>query len=132
MTWNAAQARVKFGADVRLNDVINKAAFDSKGTFTFNNLQDYMNNNAFAGCTGAADGRASTRSSGSRSSSCRTTSGVTSDLTLNLGLRYESSDVPLGMFGATDPQVQAPMRAGPGASGHEQLGAARRLCLQPA
>src|SRR5262249_23510823 len=29
---------------------------------------------------------------------------VTPDLTLNLGLRYELSTVPFGMFGATDPQ----------------------------
>ena len=29
---------------------------------------------------------------------------VTPDLTLNIGLRYELSTVPLGMFGATDPE----------------------------
>ena len=46
MTWSAAKHSVKFGADVRLNDVTNNAAFDSKGTFTFDNLQAYMNNNA--------------------------------------------------------------------------------------
>ena len=32
---------------------------------------------------------------------------VTPDLTLNLGLRYELSDVPLGLFGATDPESLA-------------------------
>jgi len=29
---------------------------------------------------------------------------VTPDLTLNLGVRYEIADVPLGLFGATDPE----------------------------
>ena len=59
VTWSAAKHSVKFGADVRLNNVINNAAFDSKGTFTFDNLQAYMNNNALAGRAGAADRRAS-------------------------------------------------------------------------
>ena len=55
MTWTLAKHTLKFGADIRYNDVDNKAAFDSKGTFTFNNLQDYMNNNALARSAGAAD-----------------------------------------------------------------------------
>ena len=38
---------------------------------------------------------------------------MTPDLTLNLGLRYELSQVPLGMFGTTDPQVVAAMVPGP-------------------
>ena len=54
-TWNKGKHAMKFGADIRLNDVFNKAAFDSKGTFTFNNLQDYLNNNAFAVTHGAPD-----------------------------------------------------------------------------
>jgi hypothetical protein len=47
MTWNAAKHSLKLGADVRYNDADNQSAFNSKGTFTFDNLQDYMNNNAF-------------------------------------------------------------------------------------
>ncbi len=38
---------LKFGADFRYLQLDNQAAFDSKGTFTFNNLQDYVNNFAF-------------------------------------------------------------------------------------
>src|SRR5207253_2634066 len=38
---------------------------------------------------------------------------VTPDLTLNLGLRYEISTVPLGFFGATDPQSLAALVPGP-------------------
>jgi hypothetical protein len=38
---------------------------------------------------------------------------VTADLTVNFGLRYEVSDVPLGMFGATDEQSLAALVPGP-------------------
>ena len=38
---------------------------------------------------------------------------MTPDLTLNLGLRYELSDVPLGMFGATDPESLGALVPGP-------------------
>ena len=38
--------RRKFGVDIRYNDVDNEAAFNSKGNFTFDNLQAYMNNTA--------------------------------------------------------------------------------------
>jgi hypothetical protein len=102
LTWNASRHTMKFGADVRYNDVDNRAAFNSKGTFTFNNLQEYLNNNA------------STVLQALQTSSWEAQQWqsfffvqddfrVTPDLTLNLGLRYEISDVPLGMFGATDP-----------------------------
>ncbi len=36
------------------------------------------------------------------------------------------------MFGATDPESLAALRSRPGGEGHEQLGAARRLRLEPA
>jgi hypothetical protein len=38
---------------------------------------------------------------------------VRPDLTVNLGLRYELSDVPLGMLGATDPQSLSVLVPGP-------------------
>ena len=100
------EARVKFGADIRYNDVNNNAAFDSKGTFTFDNLQAYMNNNGSGSRRRCRPPASRSPRSGRRSSSRRTISAY-SALTLNLGLRYERSDVPLGLFGATDPQVAA-------------------------
>src|SRR5262249_11641970 len=38
---------------------------------------------------------------------------ATSNLTLNLGLRYETSGVPFGYFGTTDPALQAALIQGP-------------------
>ncbi len=111
-TWNKGKHAMKFGADIRLNDVFNKAAFDSKGTFTFNNLQDYLNNNANVVRTAlqTADFNVD---QWQNYFFVQDDFRVTSDLTLNLGLRYETSDVPLGMFGATDPQVLAVGVPGP-------------------
>jgi hypothetical protein len=112
MTWSAAKHNVKLGADVRLNDVTNNAAFDSKGTFTFDNLQAYMNNNASR--VAQALQTASFQVQQWQSFFfAQDDFRVSSALTLNLGLRYEWSDVPLGMFGTTDPQVAAAMVPGP-------------------
>ena len=112
LTWNVNRHTVKFGADVRYNDVDNRAAFNSKGTFTFNNLQDYMNNNPFqvlqALQTSSWDAQ-----QWQTFFFVQDDVRVTSDLTVNLGLRYEVSDVPLGMFGATDPESLGVMVPGP-------------------
>ena len=57
VTWTRPRHSLKFGADLRYNDVDNESAINLKGTFTFNNLQDYMNNYAFRPAAGASDGR---------------------------------------------------------------------------
>ena len=43
-TWTKSRHTLKFGADVRYNKADNESDFNSKGNFTFNNLQDYRNN----------------------------------------------------------------------------------------
>ena len=112
LTWNVNRHTLKAGADIRYNDVQNRAAFDSRGTFTFNSLQDYMNNNAFqvlqALQTSSWDAQ-QWQSFFFVQDDFR----LTSDLTLNLGLRYEVSDVPLGLFGATDEQSRSVLVPGP-------------------
>ena len=112
VTWSAAKHSLKFGADVRLNDVTNNAAFDSKGTFTFDNLQAYMNNNASRVAQALQTASFQVRQWQSFFF-VQDEFRLSSALTLNLGLRYEWSDVPLGMFGTTDPQVKAAMVPGP-------------------
>jgi outer membrane receptor protein involved in Fe transport len=101
LTWTLSRHTLKFGMDVRYNKVDNGSAFNSKGTFGFNNLEAYMNNIA------------ATYNQALQTASFETNQWqnyfyvqddfrVTPDLTLNLGVRYELSTVPLGMFGATD------------------------------
>ena len=42
MGWHS----LKIGADIRYNKLFNRAAFDSKGTWTFGSFADFMNNRA--------------------------------------------------------------------------------------
>ncbi len=111
-TWTKGKHTLKFGADIRYNQVDNQAAFDSKGTFTFNNLQDYMNNSAF-------QLRQALQTASWYATQWQTyffaqdDFRVSPDLTLNIGLRYELSTVPLGMFGATDAESLGALVPGP-------------------
>ena len=128
VTWTKSRHTLKFGADVRYNKAYNQSDFNSKGNFTFNNLQDYMNNSAFqlqqALQTASWDAR-----QWQTFFFVQDDFRVTPDLTLNLGLRYELSDVPLGIFGATDAESLAALVPPPAEEGHEQLGASRGLQL---
>jgi hypothetical protein len=111
-TWTKSKHSIKLGADVRYNKMDNQAAFDSKGTFTFNNLQSYMNNDA-------AQLRQALQTASFQANQWQAyifagdDFRVSPDLTLNLGLRYEYGTIPLGMFGATDPESLAVMVPGP-------------------
>lgn len=102
----------KFGADIRRIQLFNLAAFDSKGTFSFANFQDFLNNRATffqqALQTATFDAR-QTQQFYFAQDDIR----VTPSLTINLGARYEYSSVPFGFFGATDPQSLAALVPGP-------------------
>jgi hypothetical protein len=101
LTWTKRRHTFKFGADVRYNKVLNNADFNSKGNFTFNSLQDYMNNLAFS-YQQALQTASWDANQWQTSFFVQDDFRVTPDFVLNLGLRYELADVPLGMFGATD------------------------------
>ena len=112
LSWTRGNHGLKFGGDIRFNQLFNKSGFDLKGTYVFNNLADYINNSAFsfAQATSATNflaeqwqlfffGQDDWR--------------VTPNLTLNIGLRYENATVPLGFFGDPDPAHQAFAIPGP-------------------
>jgi hypothetical protein len=103
---------LKFGADVRRIKLNNDAAFNSKGTYTFDNLQAYMNNTA-SSFQQALQVSSFVAKQWQTFLFAQDDFRVTPDIVLNLGLRYEISTVPLGFFGATDAQSLAALVPGP-------------------
>lgn len=113
-TYTVGKHTFKAGADIRRNLLHNIAGFDTKGTFGFANFQDFLNNNAtsFTQAINPANFDAKqTQQFYFAQDDWR----VSPSLTLNLGLRYETSSVPFGFFGTNDPQqnaalIQKPVR----------------------
>lgn len=105
-TWSLARHTLKAGVDVRHNDVFNQTAFNSKGNYTFNSLQDFMNNSAFQVLQALQTASWQARQ-WQAAVFLQDDVRLTADLSVNVGLRYERSQVPLGMFGARDAESLA-------------------------
>ena len=112
LTWTRNRHSMKFGTDIRYNDVDNVSAFNSKGFFVFDNLQGYMNN-VPSQVTQALQTASWIGTQWQTGFFVQDDFRMTPDLTLNLGLRYEIAGVPLGLFGATDPESLAAGVPGP-------------------
>ena len=110
--WVHGRHSVKFGGNISRLRLFNLAAFDTKGTYSFNNFADYLNNQpatlAIALNTASFDARQVQQSYFAQDDIK-----VTRNLTLNLGLRYEYANPPFGFFGATDPVIQNTLVPGP-------------------
>lgn len=106
MTYTKGDHTLKFGGDVRYNILDNFSGFDFKGTFTFSSLGNYLNNNAaqFAQANSAAIFDAKQLQ---QAYFFQDDWRVRSNLTLNLGMRYEVANVPFGFFGVNDPVQNA-------------------------
>ncbi len=112
LSWLAGSHSLKFGTDIRHIRLNNLAAFDTKGTFVFNNFQDFVNNNAFSFAQAlqtASFFAVQTQQFYFAQDDWR----LRPNLTLNLGLRYETANNPFGFFGATDAQSLAALVPGP-------------------
>ena len=130
VTWTTGQHTLKFGADIRYNKADNQSDFNSKGNFTFNNLQDYMNNTAF-NLQQALQTASWNATQWQNFFFAQDDFRVTPDLTLNLGLRYEISTRSARDVRRDRPAEPGRSGAAPAAEGHEQLGAARRASTGP-
>ncbi|MBI4873324.1 MAG: TonB-dependent receptor, partial [Acidobacteria bacterium] len=105
-TWLLGRHALRFGADVRRNRLYNRDETDSKGTWIFNSLADFVNNQAFS-LTQAIQTASFDACQTAQFYFFQDDIKVTRHLTLNLGLRYEVSGVPFGLFGAETPEVAA-------------------------
>jgi hypothetical protein len=111
-TYIAGKHSLKMGADIRNYRLLNRAAFDTKGTWTFSTLQDYLNNNALNLVQAVNDATVNAKQ-WSDFFFFQDDFKATRDLTLNMGLRYEYNTVPFGLFGTTDPARLAAGIPGP-------------------
>lgn len=112
LSWLAGSHSFKFGTDIRHIRLTNLAAFDTKGTFVFNNFQDFINNNAFnfaQALQTASFFAVQTQQYYFVQDDWR----IRPNVTVNLGLRYETSNNPFGFFGATDQQSLNALVPGP-------------------
>jgi outer membrane receptor protein involved in Fe transport len=105
-TYLKGRHSFKMGLDVRRNQLFNLSAFDSKGTWTFNSLADFLNNRAFSLAQAVNEATFDARQT-NQFYFFQDDIKVTKNFTLNLGVRYEYSDVPFGFFGAASPEVAA-------------------------
>src|SRR5213593_30650 len=103
---------LKMGADFRFYKLLSRAAFDTKGTWTFSSLQDFLNNNALS-LLQAINEATFRATQWSDFLFFQDDFRAAKDLTFNLGLRYEYNTVPFGLFGTTDPVRRAAGIPGP-------------------
>jgi hypothetical protein len=113
-TYIVNRHSLKFGLDQARTHLFNNNAPNSKGTWQFNNLADFMNNQANALTQLVSAPTVYSFTQLKQAYFFQDDIKVSRSFTANLGLRYESTSVPLGYFGATEPTVLAMNVPGPG------------------
>jgi len=103
---------LKFGVDLRRNKLYARFGTNSKGTWTFANLADFLNSNPL-NLVQAVNESTFDASQWNNAYFIQDDVKIGRHLTISAGLRYEYSTVPRGFFGATDPAIQAVGIPGP-------------------
>src|SRR5881296_3052057 len=103
---------LKFGVDARRNQLFARFGSNSKGTWTFANLADFLNSTPLS-LVQAVNEATFNANQWNNAFFFQDDIKATRSLTLNLGIRYEYSTVPFGFFGATDPAIRGAGVPGP-------------------
>jgi len=112
LTYNLGRHSLRMGLNYSYLKLFNNSAFNSKGVFGFDNFADFLNNRA-ASLSVALDVASFDARQHQQAYFFQDDWKVRTNLTLNLGLRYETSNIPFGAFGATDAQSLAAGVPGP-------------------
>ena len=105
-TYLTGRHSLKMGIDIRRNRLFNRAGFNSKGSWLFSSLADFVNNRAFSLTQAVNEATFDARQT-NQYYFFQDDIKVTRNLTFNLGVRYEYSGVPFGFFGAANDQIAA-------------------------
>ncbi|MFN9433234.1 MAG: carboxypeptidase regulatory-like domain-containing protein [Acidobacteriota bacterium] len=111
-TYTVGRHSLKFGMNLNRIRLFNDSAFNSKGVWGFDNLQDFMNNRA-ANFQLALDVASFNAIQWQQGYFLQDDFKFSKNLTFNLGFRYETFDMPFGAFGAEDAAIRATLVPGP-------------------
>jgi hypothetical protein len=111
-TYTLGRHAIKFGFDIRRYWLFNQSDNNSKGAWTFSTFADFINNQA-SNLTQAISTQSFVATEWDHAYFFQDDFRAARNLTLNLGLRYQYGTVPLGLFGTTDPAIQAVGIPGP-------------------
>ena len=111
-TWISGRNSFKFGGDVRRNMLYGRFGSNSKGTWTFAGLPQFLFSTPST-LVQAVNESTFNVNQWHHAYFFQDDFKATRNLTFNLGMRYEYSTIPAGFFGATDPAVRAVGVPGP-------------------
>jgi hypothetical protein len=105
-TYLRGRHSIKFGIDLRRNQFDNRTTFDAKGTWFFQNLSEFLNNEATVFRQSGVNPSFEAQQT-NQFYFVQDDIKVSQELNINLGIRHELSGVPFGFFGAATPEIAA-------------------------
>jgi hypothetical protein len=129
-TYIVGRHSLKAGIDFRRLQVLDVNGANTKGTWSFANLADFVNNRATS--VSQAVGTATSEPRQNMAAIfLQDDFKISRNLTLNIGMRYEYNSIPLGFFGATDPAIRATRVPGPARDDKNNWGPRVGLAYSP-
>jgi hypothetical protein len=112
-TYIVSRHTLKFGLDLSRIRLVGNSAPNSKGTWSFSSLANFMNSQPQSLVYLATAGGRYEFTQLRQSYFIQDDFKLRRNLTLNFGMRYETSSIPLGFFGSDSPEVLNALGQGP-------------------